>query len=54
MSFTRFNHFGELYRAALAETDEQKKSKLLQEVERIIASSRVQTPNQTVFQAKAA
>jgi hypothetical protein len=54
MSFTTFNHFGELYRAAFAETDEQQKSKLLQEAERIISSSRVELPDEAVFQAKAA
>lgn len=54
MSFTRFNDFGELYRAAFAETDEQTKSKLLQEVERIISSSRAESPNEAVLQSRAA
>jgi len=38
MSFTRFNDFSELYRAALAETDDQKKLSLLHEVQRVINS----------------
>jgi len=54
MSITRFNHFSELYRAALAENDEQKKSKLLEEVERIIRSSRAESLPETVPQARAA
>jgi hypothetical protein len=36
MSFTRFNDFSELYRAAFAETDDQKKLSLLHEVQRVI------------------
>lgn len=38
MSFTRFNDFSELYRAAFAETDDQEKLSLLHEVQRIINS----------------
>jgi len=36
MSFTQFNDFSELYRAALAETDDEKKLSLLHEVQRVI------------------
>lgn len=36
MSFATFNDFSELYRAAFAETDDQKKLSLLHEVQRVI------------------
>jgi len=54
MSFTRFNDFGELYRAAFAETDEQKKANLLREVERIIKNTQADPPKDAAYRAKAA
>lgn len=55
MTFTRFNDFGELYRAAFAEPDEQKKSALLREVERIIRNTPADTPREASYAvAKAA
>jgi|HubBroStandDraft_4_1064222.scaffolds.fasta_scaffold208754_1 hypothetical protein len=54
MSFVRFHDFSELYRAALAETDERKKSSLLQEVERIIRNAPTDLPPEVSRQAKAA
>ena len=54
MSFTRFNDFGELYRAAFAETDEKKKITLLHEVERIIRDTQSEVPEEASYAAKAA
>ena len=54
MSFTAFHDFGELYRAALAETDEKKKSNLLREVERIIRNAQSEAPKEASYAAKAA
>ena len=54
MSFTRFNDFGELYRAAFAESDEEKKSSLLREVERIIRNAQSEAPKEARYAAKAA
>lgn len=39
MNSDRFQHFGELYRAAFAERDPEKKSMLLSEVKRTIEQS---------------
>jgi len=52
MSFVRFNNFGELYRAAFAETDEQKKSSLLQEVQRIISRNPLESQEESDFEAR--
>jgi hypothetical protein len=46
MNFTRFNDFSELYRAAFAETDDQKKLSLLHEVERVINRYRVESEDE--------
>ena len=54
MSFTQFSDFGQLYRAAFAEADDQKKSALLREVERIIQSKAADIPNARMTAAKAA
>lgn len=54
MSFTRFNDFGELYRAAFAEADEQKKLVLLREIERIIRKTQADVPKEASYAAKAA
>lgn len=54
MSFTQFNDFGELYRAAFAESDERKKAALLREVEKIIQGKRVDVPIESRTFAKAA
>lgn len=54
MSFDSFRDFAELYRAAYAEGDEQKKAHLLREVERIVKSSQNELPNESSFAARAA
>lgn len=54
MSFTRFNDFGELYRAAFAETDERKKASLLREVERIIRNAQTDAAQHASHAPKAA
>ena len=54
MSFMKFNGFGELYRAAFAETDEQEKSRLLQQVQRIIDSHQPESCDESDFEPRAA
>jgi hypothetical protein len=54
MDANRFNNFGELYRAALAENDERKKTSLLREVERIIRAAQAEPAKPAVQAAKAA
>jgi len=54
MSFMKFKGFGELYRAAFAETDEQEKSRLLQEVQRIIDGHQPELRDESDFQPRAA
>lgn len=54
MSVTRFPDFGELYRAAFAETDEREKSSLLGEVERIIRNSQAEVATDASRETKAA
>jgi hypothetical protein len=54
MTFSRFHDFGELYRAALAETDEKKKDALLHEVARIIQNGESAAPKGVSYRAKAA
>ena len=54
MSFNSFHDFGELYRAAYAESDERKKAQLLREVERIIKNTAAELPREASFAAKAA
>lgn len=54
MSFTNFRDFGELYRAAYAETNELRKAHLLREVERIITRTAAESAKEASFAAKAA
>ena len=54
MNLAEFCNFGELYRAALAETDEKKKAWLLREVERIIRSTQSELPQDNSCEPRAA
>jgi hypothetical protein len=54
MNVNRFNNFAELYRAALAEADESKKTTLLREVDRIIRSTEADPAIQNNYSCKAA
>ena len=54
MSFTRFNDFSELYRAAFSEPDDQKKLGLLHEVQRVINSYSAETSDEPARTMEAA
>jgi len=54
MRLTGFNDFSELYRAAFAETDDQKKLRLLHEVQRIINSYTVESDDEPQLVTEAA
>lgn len=54
MSFRRFNDFSELYRAAFAETDIERKLGLLREVQRIINRYTMESKDEPELEVKAA
>lgn len=54
MSFATFDDFSELYRAAFAETDDQKKLRLLHEVQRIINSYQLEAKDEARLETTAA
>jgi len=54
MTLTKFNDFGELYRAAFAETDAQRKLSLLHEVQMIINKDGIESNDEPGVETEAA
>lgn len=54
MSFATCNDFSELYRAAFAETDDEKKLSLLHEVQRVINSYSMESSDKPRLDIEAA